>query len=249
MSDQITPDKEPQREASQQRGAHPQDYRLFTESTCLDLRQAVSDYSWMLSHGYAAKSALALVGNRFQLHERQRLAVMRCACTDESLDYRLRHAGTADTLAGQTLLLDAYNILTTVEVALLGGVVLEGRDGCYRDIASVYGTLRHVEEAVPAMLLIGETLSGLGVEQVAWYLDSPVSNSGRLRDMLHQIAGEHGWEWQAHVVNNPDPVLAAAQEVIATADGIVLDQCRQWFNLARMVVTDYVPDANVLRLA
>jgi len=65
------------------RGPHPADTKLFAADTVADLQSAVEDFSLLLTKGYAEKSALKLVGDRFSFTERQRLAVMRCACSDE----------------------------------------------------------------------------------------------------------------------------------------------------------------------
>jgi hypothetical protein len=232
----------------QHRGAHPQDRILFAPETWPCLREAVADYSWLLGRRYSARSALKLVGDRHQLAERQRLAVMRCACSEESIVRRRSHEAAEDELPGEGLLLDGYNVLTTVEAALSGAVILWGRDGCYRDIASMHGTFRRVEETVPAIALLGETLVSLGVLECRWYLDSPVSNSGRLKEMLLRIAMQQSWNWHVEVVMNPDPVLAAATEIIATADSVILDQCWRWFNLSRCVVTRSIPPACVIDL-
>jgi hypothetical protein len=61
------------------RGPHPSDVKLFAENVLPDLRTAVADYSLLLTKGYAEKSALKLVGDKFSLTERQRVAVMRNA--------------------------------------------------------------------------------------------------------------------------------------------------------------------------
>ncbi len=42
---------------------------------------------------------------------------------------------------------DGLNVITTLEVALAGGVLLIGRDGCMRDMASFHGNYRVVEDA------------------------------------------------------------------------------------------------------
>lgn len=65
------------------RGAHPADGKLFDRSCLDDLRSAVAHLSWLLSRGYALDSSLKLVGDRFNLTQRQRMAVRRSACTDE----------------------------------------------------------------------------------------------------------------------------------------------------------------------
>jgi hypothetical protein len=118
------------------RGAHPEDKLLFAPSVLPRLRAAVADYSWLLGRNYATKSALALVGDRYQLAQRQRLATMRCACSDQSLAHREQHRVLDSALRGQTLALDGYNILTTVEAALSGGLIIQAHHSGARQLLS-----------------------------------------------------------------------------------------------------------------
>ena len=141
-------------------------------------------------------SALQLVGDRYQLAVRQRAAVARCACSDASRVQRKARQVDADRLTGQTLSLDGYNVLTTVEVALVGGVVLSACDRTYRDIAGMHGTYRKVAETLPALELLGRMTAVYGVAMWIWYLDRPVSNSGRLRKIMADLAVERGWAWR-----------------------------------------------------
>ena len=61
------------------RGPHPQDAKLFSPAQLPVLQQATRDLSWLFSHGYSIDASLKLVGDRYQLNARQRLAVARCA--------------------------------------------------------------------------------------------------------------------------------------------------------------------------
>jgi hypothetical protein len=231
------------------RGPHPEDHLLFASTHWPALREAVADLSWLLSKGYADRSALKLVGDRFSFTERQRIAVMRCSCSDESLARRGAHEVNAESMAGRDLLIDGYNVLTTIEAALAGGVVIEGRDGCFRDMASMHGTFRKVQETDSALLILGEVLVELKTRRCVWLLDSPVSNSGRLKTGMQRLAGEKGWSWEVQLVPDPDPVLAASDGVVATADSVVLDQARQWFNLVRHAMGSRLPSAKVIDLS
>ncbi len=65
------------------------------------LREAVADFSLLLTKGYAEKSALKLVGDRFSLTQRQRLAVMRSSCSDQQRQSRLERCVPVEALAGQ----------------------------------------------------------------------------------------------------------------------------------------------------
>lgn len=222
------------------RGANPEDAEAFGTAAVRQLRRAVGDLSWLLTHGYADPSSLKLVGDRYALTARQRIAVMRCACTNKAKADRRRREVLLHEMAGTDLIIDGYNVLTTVEAAMAGGVLLVGRDTALRDMASMHGSWRRVEESAPAIAKVGQTLSAAGVRQCRWLLDAPVSNSGRLRAMLLEAAKLQEWQWTAEVVPDPDKVLKACEDVVATADSAVLDGCVKWLNLARYVVREQV---------
>lgn len=218
------------------RGPHPEDAESFAPAAWERLQAAVADYSWLLTRSYAEPSAIKVVGDRYGLHQRQRMAVVRSACTDESLRVRREKLVSPESVAGRPIWVDGLNVLTTIEVALGGGVILLARDGCYRDIAGVHGTYRKVEETRPAIREVGILLEKLRVPEAVWLLDSPVGNSGRLAKILREMAAISCWNWEVRTVQNPDPELIATHQIGATADSVILDQCRQWFNLAREVI-------------
>lgn len=232
----------------QHRGPHPQDAQLFAEAAWPDLRRAVHDLSWLLSNRYSPPSSLTLVGDRYRLTERQRHAVMRCAAGEEAVASRRGRQLSAQALRGQPLAIDGYNVLTTVEAALSGGLLLLARDGCLRDLAQMSHTYHRVSETEDAIRLLGEWLSALGVSQVHWYLDSPVSNSGRLSGLLRHHALERDWPWTVELVPNPDPVLSRVPMPVTTADSVILDRCQGWYNLVRDVVEREVTGAWIVDL-
>lgn len=225
------------------RGAHPEDRRLFESSQEPVLRQAVADVSWLLSRNYSAKAVLTLVGDHFQLQQRQRVAVGRCACSDAARERRLTRRVELPSV--ETVWIDGLNVLTTVEAALAGGVVLWARDGCFRDMAAFHGNYRVVEEALPAARLIGTVLAG---RSARWLLDAPVSNTGRLAALLRGLAAEQGWNWEVELVPDPDGILRESPAVVATSDSGILDKAARSLNLARLVVERCVPQGWLLRL-
>ena len=230
------------------RGPHPEDAKLFTPQTRPTLRQAVEDMSWLLTSGYADKSSLKLVGDRYALTRRQRLAVMRCACSDQQRDHRKDRQVSPETIAGQTLVLDGYNVLITIEAALARGVLFVARDGCIRDLAGIHGTYRKVEETAPAIEVIAYVLNTLNPADVRWLLDKPVSNSGRLKKRLSAFAEERKSNWQVELALSPDKILAASEHSIATSDSAVLDKCRHWLNLTRHIIETIAPEYDLQRL-
>ncbi len=224
------------------RGAHPRDLQCFAPEALATLRRATDDFCWLRSRGYPDKASLKLVGDRYNLRLRQRTALQRCAVDDDTARRRRSREVEPEAVRGEPLLLDGYNVLLTVETALGGGVVLKARDGNFRDMAAMRSHFRRVNQTRPALELIGTHLEELGCRP-HWFFDRPISNSGRLKALMEEMAAEHGWPWEVELVPNPDKVLEVSDQVVATADGGILDQGPRWLNLARRVVEESVPTA------
>jgi hypothetical protein len=140
------------------------------------------------------------------------------------------------------LIVDGFNLVITLEAALSGGVLVRGRDGCVRDLSSVHGSYRAVEETERAVVLAGEVLASLAPESALWLFDSPVSNSGRLAARVRDIAAGRGWPWEVEVDFNPDRRIVNSGRVAVTSDSNVLDGVGRWLNLSRLVVERHVGD-------
>jgi len=231
------------------RGPAPDDERLFAPAQLPALRAAAADFCWLLDRDYAPRSALELVGNRHALTERQRMAISRYTCSQNDVQHRRAHCIEPSQLRGRELWIDGYNVLTLLESALSGGVVLRCRDECFRDIAGIHRRYRKVSETLPALQLVGETITAWGVTSCRWWLDKPVSNSGRLKTFITDTAKANGWNMEVELPFSPDHELAHTENVIATSDGIVLDRCRHWVNLAREIIIARIPDARLIDLS
>jgi hypothetical protein len=231
------------------RGPHPSDAKLFAPAAIPDLRSALADFSLLLTKGYADKSALKLVGDRFSLTERQRTAVMRSACSDQQLTSRRSREFKLADLTGRPVAIDGYNLLITIEAAMSGACVFKGRDGCYRDLASIHGTYRKVSETIPAVELIGKFLKEHNIGNCLWLLDSPVSNSGRLKTLIGELAKKNIWNWEIELLPSPDAKLIKTDLTAASSDSVVLDGCKSWVNLACAIIEKRLPEARLVDLS
>ncbi len=196
-----------------------------------------------MGRGYVHPSSTKLVGDRYGLDARQRLALTRSCCSDQQARERNDHRIAPADIHEKELWIDGYNVITSLEAAMAGGVILVGRDGCYRDMASMHGTYRKVEETQPALQMAGEFLKRPDPAACHWLLDQPVSNSGRLKTMMRELSDAQGWNWEIHLVPDPDPVLAESPHAVATADSQILDRAGAWLNLARSVIDAHIADA------
>lgn len=233
-------------------GPHPHDAALFAAGERPRLRAAASDLRYLRERGYSLDAALKLVGDRYQLRDRQRVAISRA--TSEAVGARERAARRVPDGAPPppALEVDAFNVLITVETALRGGVLVTTVDGGLKDLAGIHGTYRTSRVTDEALARVARRLSarGWGAVPARFLIDAPVSNSGRLAARVREHAAAHALPWTAEVVPDPDEDLARAprDHVVATGDACVLDRCGAWIDLGAEVVRADVPGAWVVEL-
>jgi len=226
------------------RGYEPKDTIEFGPKAAAKLNAAAQELVFLLDRGYDTKSASTFVGNHHLLSERQRLALARItsprAALEERERKRIREAPAA-------LVLDGFNTIITLEVALSGSLLLAGMDGTIRDLAGLRGSYRIVDKTVRAVELLLARLEALEVKEALFYLDQQVSNSGRLRSLLLDKAAERGVQVQVELHPSVDGVLSRLENVVTT-DAIILDKCGSWYNLNRKLIEETISEAWVFWL-
>lgn len=225
------------------------DHLLFgTPEAQNNLLNALEDIYYLLSRNYPPKASLALVGNRYQLVQRQLQALQGMSCSAEEISNRKKKELSPAALKDQTILLDGFNILIILETALSGGFIFEGLDGCYRDIASVHGTYKKAQHTEDALVIIGNTLQQLQLKKVIWVFDAPISNSGKLKGACYELAEKHGFPWEIILDNHPDKYLIDSKGSVCSSDGWVLNECTAWFNLGAYIINN-ISDVKLFRVS
>jgi len=230
------------------RTAHPDDPRTFAPDALPALRRAVAEVSWLLGRGYPLSLAVRAAGDRHQLTDRARLAVTRAAASPEDCDARAARLLPCAALRGARLDVDLFNVLITLELALGGGALLRCADGPLRDLAGLRGSYRLVVETEPAARALLAHLASLDLARCVLWIDAPVSNSGRLRALLEDLAAGLGAAVELEMVPDADAAMRGCA-VAASADAVVIDGAARWCNLAREVVDVAAPGAWVIDLA
>lgn len=226
------------------RGYEPKDTVEFGRKAAAKLNAAGQELVYLMNRGYDAKSASTFVGNHHLLSERQRLALARIISTQAALRVRERKRLLQ---APESLVLDGFNTVITLEVALSGSLLLAGMDGTVRDLAGLRGSYRIVDKTVRAVELLLNQLEELGVREALFYLDQQVSNSGRLRALLMDKAADRDLQVQVELHPSVDGVLSRLENVV-TSDAIILDKCGSWYNLNRGLIEQAVPNTWIFRL-
>lgn len=242
----MSVNRQPSKKMAKNRGKHANDDKIFNSKWQPIFKEAVIDLSYLLSRGYGLKSSCQLVGNRYRLNARQQKILMRMSASEQAIIDRSQKSIAKEKLENETVLIDGFNILIILESALSDAYLFKCQDETYRDISSVHGSYKRVLQTEKAIILVGEVLKNLKVQKAIWYFDAPVSNSGRLKTMLYEIAEKHHFNWEIHLDNNPDTVLAKSENIIISSDAWILDECQRWFNLGKLLMEKHLEIENVI---
>lgn len=215
------------------RGYVPDDERNFSLESIEKLRVASRHVLYLINEGYDLKQASTFVGNHFLLSERQRLAVMRSLATAEQLAMRKAKLLTAAEAAGRDVWIDGFNTVITLEVLKCDSILFSCMDGTVRDIASLRGTYRIIPETEDAVRLLFDSLEEMEIHSATVLLDQPVSNSGRLKALIAELAVEYPFALDIQIQKDVDRELYEKENVISS-DSIILDRCLSWINLAAL---------------
>lgn len=207
------------------RGFDAEDDQWFSDNSIAQLRIAQQDIQWLLDRNYKLNPILHLVGGHYQLSARQIIALKRATSTMFQYEKRKSTMLPIEVAKEGCLYIDGFNLIITLEVALSGSLLILGNDGVLRDLAGLRGTYKQ-----------------LAIPKVKFFLDAPVSNSGRLKSKILEQSIQWGIDVEVELVPNADTVLSKMERVV-TGDAIILDQCTSWVNLSRKIVKDYIQDA------
>lgn len=221
-----------------QRGYVPKDQIEFGDAWKCKLNQAGEELFYLLNHRYSIKSSSVFIGNHHGLSERQRLAVARIISPKTCLELR-KDKELSELELSKTVYIDGFNTIITLEVALSQSLLITGMDGTIRDLAGLRGTYRIIDKTEYAVQLILQTLDELSILSAVIYLDRPVSNSGRLKALICEIAKSYRVNVSVEVICNVDSLLEESESVISS-DAIILDRCKSWFNLNKIIIEYYI---------
>lgn len=222
------------------RGYVTTDANEFNEQSFIKLKEAQKDIYMLLNRGYNLKKVSTFVGNHYLLSERQRLSLVRTTCSKEELKLR-KEKEISNLEENQTVYIDGFNLIITLEVALSNSTLMKCMDGTIRDLAGLRGTYKLIDKTDRAINLIGEYLHKIKIKKAVFYLDSPVSNSGRLKLRILELLSKYEYDVDVELVNNADVVLEKLENVISS-DFIIMEKCNGWINMATEIIEENIEE-------
>ncbi len=216
-----------------------------------DFIEAVRDFSMMIDRKYPSKPLLKLIGDRYQLNRQQRDTISR-GISSRQLS-KLRKNKRIESLAfpeKRTLHVDFYNVFYTLLNYLNGKPLFISSDTFVRDSGAAYGKrIANPAEQERIIHLIYQFIMSHSIQQVIFYLDSPIPFSGELAAQLNRQSCNLAVNSEAMTCRSPDYKLKHTKSGLnASADSIVIEKSMvPVFDLAAAILIDEF-NANILDL-
>lgn len=215
------------------RGYFDSDEKDFNEKNLEKLRKAQKDFYYLMNQNYPMQSIATFVGNHFAFSERQRMALIRATSSSESI--KIRSEKEIKKLGeNETVYIDGFNVIITLEVALSNSTLLHCMDNTIRDLAGLRGTYRLIDKTPIAIDMIGKKLSEMKIKKCVFYLDKPVSNSGRLKAKIFEVLEKYNFEVEVQIVLDADQALVNLENVISS-DAMVIEHSSSWINFVKNI--------------
>ncbi len=187
-----------------------------------------------------------MVGNHWRLNKRQQEALKRATASEQEVGRIRKNRLDLESIQNETVLIDGFNLLQLLESALSDAFIFECADSTYRDLSGVHGSYKRVNKTNLALCHVGETLKSLKPAKVTWLFDEPVSNSGRLKVLLQELATEHNFNWDVILDKDPDTYIAERKEICISSDSWILERSK-WINLGSHIIENLIPNASIIR--
>lgn len=231
------------------RGKNTGDDTLFGSEKQIDkLRLAVQDMNYLLSRDYAERASSELVGNHYRLKTRQIQALRGASASENQIQNRRSKQVEISDLKDKIIYLDGFNILILLESLLSEAYIFKGLDGCYRDLSGVHGTYKRVNQTQKSIELVSRFFQKTKLQKLIWIFDKPISNSGRIKQIILEFAQKNNLNWEVDLQFNPDKFLAENAEIIASSDAWILDHCKKWFNVIDYLIQEEKLSVNLIKM-
>jgi len=201
----------------------------------MSMENAASDIRFLLDRGYPQKSAVGFVCSHYRLDLEARYILSRTVLAHQVAKRRHAKFLPCSKIGGSSIILDGYNIIIGME-NILEKKAIFCDDGVIRDIKGAFRNYKVSSNTENAIGLILGFLKEMKPVNVVFLLDSQISKSGMFAEMLRERLGDAGLKGDARTSKHVDHDLKRSGEIIASSDGVIIDEAERVVNFLRCMI-------------
>jgi hypothetical protein len=202
------------------------------------LFEAAKDLRFLLSRGYNRATALKFVGDKYLLDKYNRHILFRGIYPPKVINENSNKIVPIKKLKNSDLAIDGFNLIITTEAILKGGPIILCDDGFIRDTSAIFERFRVSDSTFEALTLIFQLLSKYPPKEIHFFLDSPISKSGKLAIAINNYFKKYDLLGAALTSKNVDAELVK-RNLVATSDHIIIERVKQVVDIPRNFLEIY----------
>lgn len=195
------------------------------------MKRAAEEVRYLLDRGYSSRPAIRFVSDHHRLHQELRFVLTRVTVPSNLAASRRKKRISANELRGQTIAIDGYNVLITVESLIVGAPVYQCDDGFLRDTRGIFRRYRSSDHTTLALSEILTILKENGIGRAEVLLDQQISKSGDLAAQIRKMMADYEVSGCAKTAKDVDKRLKLATSPVATGDGAIIDAATKAIDL------------------
>jgi len=200
--------------------------------------EAGKDLRHLLGRGFNRESAVRFVADRYQLSRTERLILYRGVYDKATAQMHRRKTVSKMGIRDKRLAVDGYNVMITLESALLGRLLILCDDGIVRDVSAVHSKYRSSNTTDKALDKIVTEIASLKPSQVMFFLDGQISKSGELASLIRAKFAHIDQRGGAVAARNADSMALSFGEVVATSDSALIERAEAVTDLAGIIIKE-----------
>ncbi len=201
------------------------------------LQDAARDIRYLLDTGYPQKAAVSFVCNHYQLDKISRHLLSRMVIAKSISESRGSKFSRCNEITGHRIIIDGYNIIIGMESILEKKAILCD-DGVIRDIKGVFSSFKISQNTRRAIELVLSYLKVKNPLEVLFLLDSRISKSGALAELLREKISYYGLTGDARTSEHADYDIKNSLYLVASSDGAIIDESENVINFLYCLISE-----------
>jgi hypothetical protein len=219
----------------------------ITSNMSDNLVEAARDLRYLLSRGYTREAAIGFITGRRRVTPREKFILIRAVYDEAEAESRRRKLVKIDAIRGETIAIDGYNLLITVESMLANKLLVKCDDHLTRDVSAIFGKHKITAGTIEALGIILQRLKACAPKYVTFAYDKQVSKSGELARRTRTMMAELQLPGTANTALKADISTLRSGEVTVSSDSVVAQKAKRILDLAGILASE-TSYGNILQL-
>jgi len=207
----------------------------------INLIEAIRDMRYLLSRGYKRELAVNFIANRYMLSKDEKAILYRAVYSKLQAAEHKRKIVSPTHIKGKKVAVDGFNVLITIESALMGKKIFLCDDGFIRDTSAIFGKYKFSNLTKLSLELTLNFLKKYKPKFIAFFFDSPISKSGEIAGLTRFLLKKHGIPGDAKAIKQVDKAVIEQGEIVASSDHIIIERAKHVLDLAGEIIKEKYP--------